>query len=109
MALAMRGFILVAPKPRTVQIPICNYYQRKNSMIMLQTQHDLKHGRNISRSIITCAKKQRISSGSGGQINQTTSADQLNVSDASSSNSQTNGEKSKGDANTDSKKTGTTD
>ncbi|KAK9907139.1 hypothetical protein M0R45_014572 [Rubus argutus] len=107
MALAMRGFIIGAPKPNTVKIPSCNYYQR-NSMIMLQTHHDHKHARNISRSIVTRAEKPPLSSGEGPKINQTKPADKHNVSDSSSSNSQKDGKEGKGDANTAPKTSGAT-
>ncbi|PRQ30944.1 hypothetical protein RchiOBHm_Chr5g0030081 [Rosa chinensis] len=106
MALAIRGFILGAPKPNTLQIPSCKSYQQK-AMTMLQTQHHgLKHSRKISHSLITCVEKQSLGTGSGPKINQTTSSEQKD-SDLSSSNSERTGKKSKGsgEANATPKKT----
>ncbi|XP_004294157.1 PREDICTED: uncharacterized protein LOC101310586 [Fragaria vesca subsp. vesca] len=96
MALSMRGFILGAPKPNSIQLPSCKSYQQK-AMTMLQTQHHgLKSSLKISRSLITCANK-KPGTGSGPKINQTTSSEQLSVSNGSSpSNSERTGKKSKG-------------
>ncbi|PQM37399.1 uncharacterized protein Pyn_02722 [Prunus yedoensis var. nudiflora] len=109
MALSMPGLI-VMPKMNMVQsIPSCKSNQHQ-AMIMLQPHHDRMHARNISHSIICGAKRPPISTGGGGQINETKISREQNVSDLTSSNTdQKDGKKSKEDVTATPKKTGSTD